>query len=315
MQKALGVLVGLSLAGCGNATNASTDSGPVDAGTTDAPGHEADSGSDGALPDSDAGYPTVGGDRPARVVLPSDYDGSTALPLVILLHGYSATAAMQDEYFGLSAAVDDLQFLLVLPNGMTDGSGKPFWNATPACCDFGDTGVDDVTYLHNVLLEMKANYNVDATRVFFVGHSNGGFMAYRMACEIADEITGIVSLAGATYLDESNCDAARPVHVLHIHGTSDLLDPYAGTFRWPGAETTVERWATRAGCSDTATELGTVDIDTTLSGEETHELRYDQGCTTDVDVELWKIQGGDHVPNLGDNFASLILGWAFSHTL
>jgi membrane protein implicated in regulation of membrane protease activity len=57
--------------------------------------------------------------------------------------------------------------------------------------------VDDSTYLHRLLDAVKSAYRVDPTRVYFVGHSNGGFMAYRMACEHATEITAIVSLAGA----------------------------------------------------------------------------------------------------------------------
>ena len=41
-------------------------------------------------------------------------------------------------------------------------------------------------------------------------------MAYRMACESADLIAGIVSLAGATFLDPARCVPSQPVNILHI---------------------------------------------------------------------------------------------------
>src|SRR4051812_3323016 len=89
----------------------------------------------------------LGGDRPAAVLLPADYTIDRAWPLVILLHGYGATADLQDIVFGLGVRVDDLGFILVKPEGTTDASGAQFWNATDECCDFGGTGVDDVGYL------------------------------------------------------------------------------------------------------------------------------------------------------------------------
>lgn len=78
-----------------------------------------------------------------------------------------------------------------------------FWNASDACCDFYHTGTDASGYLHQLLETVKSRYPVDPDRVYLIGHSNGAFIAYRMACEHAADVTAIVSLAGAAPDDPS----------------------------------------------------------------------------------------------------------------
>jgi polyhydroxybutyrate depolymerase len=53
-------------------------------------------------------------------------------------------------------------------------------------------------------------------------------MAYRMACQSADLIAGIASLAGMTLLNPSNCAPTQAVNILHIHGTADTMVPSGG---------------------------------------------------------------------------------------
>ena len=115
--------------------------------------------------------------------------------------------------------------LYATPNGTQDLLALRFWNATDACCDFFGSGVDDSTYLANLVAAIDSAVGVDPRRRFFVGHSNGGFMSYRMACDHADEVAAVVSIAGATFDDTADCAPVRPVSTLQIHGTSDTVDP------------------------------------------------------------------------------------------
>ncbi len=69
---------------------------------------------------------------------------------------------------------------------------------------------------------------MDRKRVYLIGHSNGGSMAYRMACQFSDQVAGIASLAGTTFMDPTQCRPSEPVNILHIHGTAETIDPYAG---------------------------------------------------------------------------------------
>lgn len=248
---------------------------------------------------------SVGGERPAPLVTPSAdaYDGGT-LPLVVLLHGYSANATLQDLYFGLSERVDAQGFALLLPEGTTDAGGFQFWNATPACCDFYGSGVDDAGYLLGLVDEVEQALPVES--VLFVGHSNGGFMSYRMACEAADRIDGIAVLAGSTFDDEADCAASGPVAVLHAHGDADPDVPYDGSLGYPGAEETVARWADRAGCTSGPTAAGTRDYDGFVAGEEAAVSEH-SGCAEDV--RLWRLQGSGHVPAPTEAFRDDLVAW------
>lgn len=246
----------------------------------------------------------VGGDRPARVVLPEDYDIEQTYPILFMLHGYSANPALQDLLFQLERRVDEHQFILVLPAGTINDNNLRFWNATPECCDFDQSGVDDVAYLTGLIDESLSLYAVDPTRVGFLGHSNGGYMSYRLACEIPHRISAVAVLAGSVFLDEADCTGQEPVSVLHMHGTEDDVVPYennVGTdfgdaFRVEtvGAEEAVERWALKAGCSPEQPIPTTANLHTGLVGEETDVLQW-TGCTEGIAVELWRINGGDHL--------------------
>lgn len=258
----------------------------------------------------DATWPVeIGGEeRPATVMFPSDYDGESLLPVVVLLHGYSANSVLQELYFQLSPLVDEYGFVYVLPDGTVDEGGSMFWNATPGCCDLYGSGVDDVSYLLSLLDEVEASFPVDLDRVYFSGHSNGGFMSYRMACEAADRIAGVASLAGATFMDESDCLATQPVSVLQIHGDADSVIRYEGDFYYPGAVETVERWAERASCDVAGPQTESVDLFSTEEGEETEVIVY-PGCDAETDVRLWTVADGSHVPAFGETFSRSLLDW------
>ncbi|MDP6944388.1 MAG: hypothetical protein QF464_09590, partial [Myxococcota bacterium] len=89
----------------------------------------------------------LGGERPAEVTLPDDYDPAVSWPLVMLLHGYSATGFIQDYYLGIGEQVDTRDFIYVLPEGTTDSRGRQFWNAVPGCCNWDGSDIDDFAYL------------------------------------------------------------------------------------------------------------------------------------------------------------------------
>jgi polyhydroxybutyrate depolymerase len=234
-------------------------------------------------------------DRPYDSYVPPHYDPSKPAPLVVMLHGYGATPFVEDAVFGLTEFQATSDFLLAEPSGRIDSMQHPFWNATDACCDFDHTGVDDVAYLNAVIDDMQARYNVDPKRIFVTGHSNGGFMSYRLACDASPRLAAIVSLAGAMWLDTSKCKPTSPVAVLEVHGDADNMVAYGGTAQYPSAAVSVGDWAMFNGCAGALTPTGrTLDLDATLPGAETVESTY--ACTTGA-ATLWTIHGGNHVPN------------------
>jgi polyhydroxybutyrate depolymerase len=254
--------------------------------------------------------------RPYGLKVPAGYDAGHPAPLVVLLHGYSADGAKQAAYFGLPALADKAGFLLATPNGTRDRMGNRFWNATDACCDWFHTGVDDVAYIDGMIDEIASRYSVDPARVFVVGHSNGAFMSHRYACDRSTRVAAIVTLAGMQWKDQGHCRPSPGVSVLHVHGRSDETVNYNGgvTFSgvYPGAVETAADWAQKDGCAGSLTATGRrLDLDRTVPGDETVEQAY-AGCPAGTDVQLWTIEGGQHVPAFNENWATAI--WAFMAT-
>ncbi len=257
--------------------------------------------------------------RPFATVVPVGYARGTPTPVVILLHGYTATAATQDAYFHLTELAQQRTFLLALPDGTIDSVGQHFWNATDACCGFGET-VDDVAYITAVIEDLKSRYTVDPKRIFLVGHSNGAFMSHRLACDRSELIAGIVALAGDVWADTSRCTPTGKVNVLQVHGTLDAVIRYgggsakAGTPPYPPAETSVATWAAKNGCAGSALTSITGDLDlvTDLAFTETQRESF-TGCPNGAAAELWRIRGGSHIPNFNAEWANTIYTWLLAH--
>jgi polyhydroxybutyrate depolymerase len=260
-------------------------------------------------------------DRPYEVHVPPGYDEATPAPLLIVLHGYALEAKVQSLYFGLDAVTDPRGILYVAPEGTKNAEGKTFWNATAACCAPPDSDVDDSAYLAAVIAAVQKDYAVDDRRIFVLGHSNGGFMAYRLACDHADLIAGIVSLEGAMNEDSSACDPSEPVSVVEIHGTADTVIRYEGGRNddadpnapaYPSAAQSVLEWARFNGCDDTAAPGEPPSRDLEKAMPAATVTAY-SGCRAGTAVELWTQPDGEHVPELSDSFTAQAIDFLLAH--
>jgi polyhydroxybutyrate depolymerase len=256
----------------------------------------------------------VGGDRPVRVFVPSSYNESTPMPLVILIHSFTINGTIAESGFGLLPVAEQRGFIYAIPEGTKNNGGFQFWNATSGCCDFNHSNVDDSAYLRRVIVDIQARWNVDEKRIFTIGLSNGGFMGHRMACDHADLIAGIVSIAGAIEIDPALCHPSQGVHILDVHGTiDDVIHFDGGTFTgpYPGALETVQRWVELNQCGPA--EAGApLDVDSRVPGIETEVTRY-SGCRSGGSVEAWKMVGVGHYLLPTDEFRRVVVDYFFSH--
>ena len=259
----------------------------------------------------------IGGKRPAKVYVPKAHTPKKKWPLLLLLHGFTASGGLQNFYMGISNQVNKQGVILVTPDGKKDKAGLQYWNATPACCDFGNSGVDDVAYLTSLIDEAVATYNADPKRVYMLGHSNGGFMAYRMACDRADKVTAIASLAGATFLKDGKCKPSQAVNVLQIHGTLDPVVGYlGGNFFgkvFPGAEESVAKWRKLNDCDGPPSNAGKVSYDYKVFGNETSRTLW-KDCKQGVEVGLWKMSFSTHVPVFTGAFQKDVVAYLLART-
>ena len=234
-----------------------------------------------------------------------------------MLHGYTASGALEELYLNITAESNKRGFLYAHPDGTKSAAGEQFWNATDACCNFEGSKVDDSAYISKLIKDVQAAYNVDAKRIYLIGHSNGGFMSYRMACEHGDQIAAFASLAGAMYSDVTKCAAATPVSLLEIHGTADATIKYdggsIGPSTYPSAETSVANWVTFNKCGTTAdTSAAPLDLETNLPGSETNITSY-TGCQAGTGVALWTMKGGSHIPSFSDSFIPGVMDFLYAH--
>ena len=231
--------------------------------------------------------------RQYRVYAPPTQGARPPSALVVVLHGGAATIddAVSTTMFDQVATARN--FIVAYPQGI-----EGVWNAKFCCGVAPRLGNDDVGFLNQLLDHLEVEYPIDPTRVYFTGVSNGAMMAYLFACEHADRVTAVGSVAGAMVLD--SCQPSRPVSILEIHGTADPEVPFQGgqaaavvgaTFDYPSSTAVVQRWAQIDGCgAESSTTHGP---DTTANWS---------GCRAGTAVSLVSVDGGGHVwfaPGLG----------------
>ena len=253
--------------------------------------------------------------RPAMLYVPPSRPAGLPTALVVVLHGYTGQAAGAVDFFGLRTLADQRGFVILAPQGTTDTEGNTFWNASAACCNFHGSNVDDSGYLSRLVAKAVATQGLDPARVYMVGHSNGGFMTHTFACEHADQVAAVASLAGA--LDtEPHCTPSVPVSVLQVHGTADDTISYAGGEiagrPYTSAAKTVALWREVDHCSGDARPGDRLDADAAVAGEDLRQTTW-TGCRTGAEVSLWTITGGTHVPTLTPAFTVALFDWLEAH--
>jgi polyhydroxybutyrate depolymerase len=264
---------------------------------------------------------TTAGVRPTEVLIPGNIKPKVAAPLIIALHGFTATPGDLMSLMDLSTEATKRGVVLAVPSGTRNKDGLTFWNATPSCCDFQGSGVDDSQYLMNLVKEISSAVSIDPKRIYFVGHSNGGFMSYTVACNNSNKIAAIVSLEGSTYKDLSSCKADHPVSILQINGTVDELIHIDGgnvfddpKQPYPSVKDETSFWAGVDGCTSTAATIknkSKFNYESALAGAETSKESYK--CPKGVAVEMWTLAGGHHVPKLNSTFVSALFDFLLAH--
>jgi len=255
--------------------------------------------------------------RPFSIVVPSSYSPNKPAPLVILLHSYGGSGEQMVNYLQFKGPANLNGVIYVAPNGTQDSSGKRFWNATPECCNFGNSKVNDSQFISDVIDQVESLYTVDQDRIYIIGHSNGAFMSQNIGCNLSEEIAAIVSIAGEQYQDTNMCKPKMPINVLQIQGTSDIKVPYSGgnlgLGLFPGAVQTSQIWAEKDKCESKATlsnqKLSLVSSKLTL---DTTKISY-ENCALGSVVELWSIDGAGHVPIWNSNFVPTLINWILKH--
>lgn len=230
--------------------------------------------------------------RTYRIYIPSIYDSSQPVPLLMALHGLGDNAN-NFQGVGFNQIANTENFIAVYPNALTDPIlGAAGWNAGVNPLN----NIDDVGFLNALLDTIQSGYSIDTSRIYVCGFSLGGFMSYRLACESGERITAVASVAGTLPASSVATCVPSKMPALHIHGTSDQTIPYDNTpiFSFVpnlGADSTARYWAGHNGCSSPATRDSVPDTEN--DGLTFEKFSYG-GCSDSSEVILFKATGMTH---------------------
>ncbi len=223
-----------------------------------------------------------GVERTYNVHIPPNFDASQNLPLVLNFHGLGSNAFQQEFYSQFNAVSDTANMIVCYPEGINNQ-----WNT-----GFG-TNTDDVGFTHVMLDALIENYGVDQNRVYSTGMSNGGYMSYKLACEMTDRIAAIASVTGSmTSLENTSCDASQPIPVMQIHGTADPTVPFEGSMFGLSIDDLVTYWANHNNCELDAITEDVPDINTDDGSTATRTDYLD--CDGGTQVVYYLVDGGEH---------------------
>ena len=244
---------------------------------------------------------TIEGMQPRTYFLhvPAAYQPSQSVPLLLAFHGRSTVGKeiLRTSQFVAWAA--EMNFIVAVVNGAVyDGASS--WNAGNCCTNATTYEENDVLLTSTIIDFVKSNYAVDPSRVWAAGHSNGGMLAYRLACDLSDKITAIAVVTGA--LMDPTCSPTKPVSIFHIHGNLDptILFHGGGKFETPNIYFSVQDMAYRNSCTGDPKETS-----------NTIEERYTWRCTTGVETQLVNYQEQSHA--WVDGYTEEILRFLFAH--
>jgi len=159
------------------------------------------------------------------------YPSGTTEPsgLIINMHGFGGNASNQMSGTQMNNYAHPQNMAVVYPQGINSGIGSPSWNVG-TFWDFNTQ--DDVGFISAMIDDISSNFEIDLNRVYACGFSNGGYMAYELACELSDKITAFGSVAGNFMLNsDQQCESEREIPIIHFHGTNDpTVDYYPPSF-------------------------------------------------------------------------------------
>ena len=234
--------------------------------------------------------------RSYLVHVPPGYDPQRAMPVVLILHGAMTNGLITVAFTGMNAKADTAGFIAVYPNGTGKREPFLFWNAGGLPPGVAPRLPDDVAFIRAALDDLATVVHVDPLRIHATGISNGAMMCYKLAAELADRIASIAPVAGTMIFPDPK--PARPVAVLHFHGTDDKLVPFAGQkMRGPrgagmqSVEETVHAWCAIDGCP--TEPIVTAEPDTAADGTTVTRKTYGPG-KDGTEVVLYEITGGGH---------------------
>ena len=236
----------------------------------------------------------IGGlERFYLLYIPTGLQPTRPAPLVLAFHGGGGNPRGFARMTKLHYLAEREGFLLAYPAGTGRRRRRGLtWNAggeSPANWPERHR-IDDVGFAKSLIDDLSRVYSIDRRRIFAIGASKGGMLAYHLACTLSETFAAVGVVAGS--MITRHCAPRHPVAIFHVHGANDENVPLCGgagrlTARgnvWPPVERGLDFWRRHNGCASGKRE--------TFRDDETTCWRYagrDNG-----DVEFCLVRRGGH---------------------
>ncbi|MEO1016744.1 MAG: alpha/beta hydrolase-fold protein [Pseudomonadota bacterium] len=153
------------------------------------------------------------------VSLPSAWDGTSPIPAAIYFHGWQSTAEAAMANKKLRQAFDEIGVLLIVPQG-----AEKTWSHVGSPTQ----ARDEIAFIDQLLADVENRFPIDPTSFWVTGFSQGGSMAWDVACYRGDRFAAFAPIAGAFWEDLPETCPAGPVNLRHVHGFTDNVVPLEG---------------------------------------------------------------------------------------
>ena len=220
--------------------------------------------------------------------LPPNYYENAGFSLVIAMHGGGGSASQFESTSKLTEKANAAGFIVVYP----EGTGViNTWNAGTCCGSAVNNNINDVKFISMLIDKLVASYKINAKKVYATGHSNGGMMSYRLACELSTKIAAIAP-NGSTMVVTQPCNPARAVPVLHMHSKLDQHVVYTGGYGngvsgvyCPPLDSVLNVWSLKNNCASPSQVI-------TTTANYTHKRWLN--CTNNSIVDYYLTNDGGH---------------------
>ncbi len=239
-----------------------------------------------------------------KLIVPSKYDGAESRPLLLCLHGGNLSMGfMFNNRKDLIQRCEEENWILVFPNGanFTNNRGAATWNAVHCCGQAWRFGVNDTGFVRKIVDTLSIVLNIDETRIYAMGGSNGGMLTQRLAAEMPDVFAAAApnqSTIGGQVDSLSpvvTVHPTQPIPIVMIHGLNDRKVNYHGGKTLEGNridisfKESVLFWARNNRC-----DLGRADTTVVRGGKGKVWIVAYRNEDTGVEVQAITIQNKGH---------------------